>query len=214
MFDLWLEYGLRDLPTALYPGTPEPKMGESPVTLTTTKHQEVWTFIRPNFDGLDSQQKPVLHRRTHADLDLKAMNYPFYRPEPSTTFHSLPILRPSVLYIYGDESNVSSPELRQEKLELTGIGVGGSGGAAEGRVKEELLTGVGHLVPMEAVDDSAQLIARWLGQELRLWRRNEDEWRRLRSQRPARDHIAINEDWLKHIGPPPSRRKPIPAAKL
>ncbi|OLL24569.1 Peroxisomal membrane protein LPX1 [Neolecta irregularis DAH-3] len=42
---LHLKYGLRDLPTATYPD----KKG---VTLTTTKHQEVWTFKKPTPDGI------------------------------------------------------------------------------------------------------------------------------------------------------------------
>src|SRR4051794_17659861 len=40
---LWLKYGIRDLPTAIY----GPSLGQSQtaVTLTTTKHQEVFTFL-------------------------------------------------------------------------------------------------------------------------------------------------------------------------
>lgn len=47
VLDLWLEHGLRALPTLLYPIVTTPCQAEMPVTLTTTKHQEVsWSLGR------------------------------------------------------------------------------------------------------------------------------------------------------------------------
>lgn len=66
------------MPTAVYPG----KNGEE-VTLSTTKHQEVFSFFRPNFQGQLENGEEVIHRETHPDMDLKiGVHYPFYRPEP------------------------------------------------------------------------------------------------------------------------------------
>ncbi|KAF2199048.1 alpha/beta-hydrolase [Delitschia confertaspora ATCC 74209] len=203
VLDRWLSYGLRDLPTKIYPEssaapgpepaavTVEPTLTPSPaqpkeVTLTTTKHQEVMTFLRPNFSRPPGDQEissheytasnPTLNRRTHPDLtpgpDRQA---PFYRGESIQVFHQLPNLRPSVLYIFGRTSFLSLPELIADKMAVTGTGVGGSGGAKEGRVKEVTIEDAGHLIPMEKVEETAENIAGWVGTEMIRYR----EWERL-----------------------------------
>ena len=46
----WVQYGLRETPTELYP--PEASAeGEQRVTLTTPKQQEVYSFLRPLYRG-------------------------------------------------------------------------------------------------------------------------------------------------------------------
>lgn len=216
VLDRWIEYGLRDLPTKLYPTLPgKGSDTASSVTLTTTKHQEVWTFNRPNFDGRDSQGNPVHNRRTHADLDPAApLTYPFYRPEPVTTFHNLQFLRPPVLYIFGELSNISPREWRNKKTELTGISIGGSGGAKEGRVKDITLKGISHLVPMEAPDQTAEAAVNWLERELQRWRKEERDLEVARSQREATWSIKVSEEWIKRIGPPLKERGRSSATKL
>ncbi|KAJ6267258.1 hypothetical protein PSV08DRAFT_380858 [Bipolaris maydis] len=116
----WLQYGLRNLPTAVYPrhiqvaGTEAHVTHEDAsadtVTLTTTKHQE------PTAD----------------------------------------------------------------KVESTGVGIGGSGGAAKGWVAEVTVQGVGHLIPTEAVGETADPSVEWLGNEMAAWREKEiverSEW--------------------------------------
>ncbi|KAJ8066136.1 hypothetical protein OCU04_005227 [Sclerotinia nivalis] len=47
--DKFLKYGVRRIPTALHPISETTKEGA--YTLTTTKHQEVWSFLRPNFEA-------------------------------------------------------------------------------------------------------------------------------------------------------------------
>lgn len=212
VFDRWIQYGLRDLPTAVYPELPSPapagKQDEThtPVTLTTTKHQEVWTFLRPNYKGQDEQGKMVHNRKTHADASYEG-TYPFYRPEVISTLHKLPFVRPSVLYVLGETSNMSLPELRIQKVQNTGIGVGGSGGAREGRVKEVMLKGVGHLVPMEAADESAEVAAEWVGREMERWREEEREWRESRRGRGRRGDVVVDDEWVRRIGGPFERTK-------
>ncbi|MCJ1360420.1 MAG: hypothetical protein MMC33_010425 [Icmadophila ericetorum] len=213
--DLWVEYGLRDLPTKLYPDVPTEGEKGTPVTLTTTKHQEVWTFLRPNFDGQDADGNAVYNRLTHADLNRTAPpTYPFYRPEPSITLNNLQFLRPPVLYIFGGKSNVSTEEWREQKLELTGTGVGGSGGAKEGRVEEVTLPGISHLVPMEAPEQTAEAAATWLGRELQRWRDQEQKLEAARSQREAAWNIKVSEEWIKRVGPPPTQRRKNANTKL
>ncbi|KAJ5022949.1 hypothetical protein J3E73DRAFT_400179 [Bipolaris maydis] len=113
----WLQYGLRNLPTAVYPrhiqvaGTEAHVTHEDAsadtVTLTTTKHQEVFTFLRPTFDA-----------------------------------HAYP-----------------------------GLG---------GWVAEVTVQGVGHLIPTEAVGETADPSVEWLGNEMAAWREKEiverSEW--------------------------------------
>ena len=212
VLDRWIEYGIRALPTRLYPDSSKEGTVDNPVTLTTTKHQEVWTFLRPNFAGRDLEGKPVYNRSSHADLDRAIpATYPFYRPEPTIAFNNLPFLRPSVLYIFGGKSNLAAPEWRKQKLDITGIGTGGSGGAREGRVKEVLFEAVGHLVAMEAVTDTAEATAHWLDQEMRRWRQAEYSYRELRSKRNAADDIMVNEDWIHNLGGrPPARNMDSP----
>ncbi|MCJ1382152.1 hypothetical protein MMC17_005264 [Xylographa soralifera] len=201
----WLQYGLRDTPTAIYPEKPA-QGADIPVTLTTTKHQEVWTFLRPNFQGMDANGNAVLNRRTHPDVDAGSDRsvsgkgiFPFYRPEPASIYLKLPSLRPSVLYIFGGTSYISPPEGRRAKMQTTGVGAGGSRGAKEGRVKEVVLEGIGHLVPMEAVGDTAEESATWLAGELKRWRDDERQWLEARKRRGRDEDLKVGEEWVKWI---------------
>lgn len=122
MFAHWIEYGLRDLPIPLYLDDEISQHGK--VTLTTTKHQEFFAFLRPNFEGYGPDEAP--DRRTRADLNPNLPNtYPFYRADSPQTFFRLPELRPSVLYVFGGKSSISYPKGRLAKMDTTGTGVGG-----------------------------------------------------------------------------------------
>ncbi|CAF9910007.1 hypothetical protein IMSHALPRED_008528 [Imshaugia aleurites] len=210
VLELWIRYGLRSLPTAIYPheqdGCDRSENHDDPVTLTTTKHQEVFTFLRPSFDGLDANGKSVVNRRTHPDLDLRAAErYPFYRPEPAAVFNDLPRLRPSTLYIFGGQSDLSAPDLRKQKMERTGTGVGGSGGAHAERVKEVVFQDVGHLIPMEAVARCAAAAGEWLANDLKRWRGEEAEFKREWEAKDRRAKYTVSEEWKQHIGGDPRR---------
>jgi len=191
VLELWVKYGLRELPTKLYPDkqpspsatgaavTTEPTItpnivenfSEKEVTLTTTKHQEVFTFMRPNLPLLAESVPLAL---THPDIPLEGPRSPFYRAEPTITFFNLPFLRPSVFYIFGEHSDLSSPEFRSDKMAVTGTGVGGSGGANGGRVVEIVIKGTGHLIPMEKVEETGARAAEWIGKEIKRWAANEE----------------------------------------
>jgi pimeloyl-ACP methyl ester carboxylesterase len=186
VLDRWIEHGLRDVPTKLYP---EAKGGQ--VTLTTTKHQEVMTFLRPNFrnkggetenDSADfTLTNRKLNRRTHADLTpYEQPQEPFYRGESTIVFNQLPALKPSVLYIFGGKSFLTDDAIIEEKLAKTGSGVGGSGGRAEGRVDHVMVHDAGHLIPMEKVEESADHVGKWIGKEMVRYRdweeKTQAEW--------------------------------------
>lgn len=210
VLDLWLEHGLRNLPTAIYPTAPQSQDPETtnahdgPVTLATTKHQEVFMFLRPNFAGKDEHGNLVINRRTHPDLDPNTTEtYPFYTSAPSAVFHNLPHLRPSTLFLFGGNSEMSPPDLRRQKIATTGTGVDGSGGFEEGKVKEVVLEGVGHLVPMIAPEKSAVAAAGFLAGELGRWRGEEEEWRGRWEVRGMGERMMVDGEWLRNLGGDP-----------
>ncbi|KLJ09568.1 hypothetical protein EMPG_15011 [Blastomyces silverae] len=206
VLDRWIQYGLRDLPTAIYPLPPTPPSSQTtetakPVTLTTTRHQEVFTFTRPSYNPPNTKM-PVT-RLTHPDLFPGMTSaYPLYRPEIVITFSRLPNLRPSVLYVFADKSDMGRPQLCQDKLSNTGIGVGGSGGVAEGRVTSVMLRDVGHLIPMEAVGETADHAAGWIGKEMERWRRGEEELRKGWEEMSGVEKATIDEEWKRHVKQP------------
>ncbi|KAH4252991.1 hypothetical protein HBH70_197600 [Parastagonospora nodorum] len=186
VLDRWIQFGLRDVPTKLFPDAKAPE-----VTLTTTKHQEVMTFLRPNFAAQPGDtdvssaeftlSNPKVNRRTHTDITPDAdPQAPFYRGESTIVYNQLPSIRPSVFYIFGELSFLTDDAIIEEKMRLTGSGVGGSGGRAEGRVDNVTVMGAGHLIPMEKVEESAEHIGKWIKKDLaRFWdweRKTEEEW--------------------------------------
>ncbi len=204
VFDKWIEYGLRELPTLQHPdGTPPA------VTLTTSVSSEVRTFLRPNYEGYGATHpEKKIDRRTHADIDPKLDNtYPFYRSESPRTLARLPELRPSVLYIFGETSEVSGEEFNEVKLAATGVGVGGSGGRAEGRVKGITLPGVGHLIAMEASERAAEETAKWIESELVRWREEEEEWEREWRGKSLQEKQGLDDKWREAMGGDPRAKK-------
>lgn len=212
VMERWLRYGLRDLPTAVYPRHTKVSRGEDrvadpdpfakAVTLTTTKHQEVFTFLRPTFDA---HAYANLGAQLGGSTDVPYAEYtpeaalpdqPFERAESVITFHMLPFVRPSVLYVFGSESHCTSCEPTADKVETTGVGIGGSGGASRGQVAEVTVEGVGHLIPMEAVAKTAELSAKWLKKEMSTWRERETVERSEWAYIPDEQKRTISDNYL------------------
>ncbi|KAF7594572.1 hypothetical protein BBP40_008839 [Aspergillus hancockii] len=199
----YVEYGLRDLPTEIYPERAE--FGPKAMALTTTKAQEVFTFLRPTYEGGRVDVVPgEWQREMHPD-DLEE-NYPFYRPEPAHIFRRLDELKPSVLYVFGETSELSSPASRQAKVNITGTGVGGNGGTSRGRVKEVTLP-TGHLVPMERVMDCANAIAAFSDAELSRWDIQRQQYLEKWHSKPRSTKITIDDEWKQNIGTLPKKPK-------
>jgi hypothetical protein len=202
-----IEYGLRNLPTAIYPQTII-QGDQTPVTLSTTKHQEVFTFLRPNYEGSGHNGRPVDRKRqpdVHPGLETI---YPFYRPEIPRVYFLLSEVRPSVLYVFGELSYMSSPDAIEAKLNQTGVGIGGSGGIKDGKVKGVTLKNVGHLVAMEAVKECADAAAEWISSEIRSWKAEEEEHRKKWMRRTLVEKQTVDEEWKKWIGGDPRKAKP------
>ena len=196
VFDRWCEFGIRETPSAIYPSE------NGKATLSTTKHQEVFTFLRPSWDGVSPDGTTIVRRDLVPDMNLnQPMRYPMYRPEPIATLRRLCELRPSVLYIFGETSDQSHPAAIKQKMDITGIGPGGSGGVKEGRVKEVTLKEIGHLVPMEATEQCADAAASWFGQEVKRFEAEKkayEEWTR----KSLTEKQTVSEEWKKHVGGP------------
>jgi pimeloyl-ACP methyl ester carboxylesterase len=216
VLDLWVKYGLRELPTKLYPDAVVPTLpydsSAKEVTLTTTKHQEVFTFLRPAsveyFGPTDGMTEPEIAK-------LKEILYPdmeenwqgkFYRPEPIRTFENLKFVRPSVLYVFGETSPLSATDSRTSKLSTTGVGIGGSGGAKKGRVRDVIIKDTGHLIPMEKVSDTAKTCSDWIASEMEIWTRREQLLKRLWDATPDRQKFTL-ERRIEMFGPPIQRKK-------
>ncbi|KAI3335560.1 Alpha/beta hydrolase family-domain-containing protein [Ustulina deusta] len=220
----WNEHALRDLPTPLFPD-PQPPSSSGPppstpgATLRTTKHQEVFTFFRPLYPHITST--PSASSPTFTVSKSGAPDYepppasalapgeepfPFYRSEGGVVLTSLPAVRPSALFVHGGASDISSPDMRALRVSTCGVGLGGSGGAAAGRVAEVVLQGKGHLFPMEVPDETASHVAPWLGAEVARWRREQaeyDAWTRL----PMRDKSTLSPDFVDKVGRPEKKKK-------
>jgi pimeloyl-ACP methyl ester carboxylesterase len=190
VLDLWVKYGLRELPTKLYPDLRSENQKE--VTLTTTRYQEVATFLRPTRKTSPPTELDV--KATHPDFDpaqMGGLDAPFYRSEAMEVYRNLASLRPSVFYIFGETSDLSTPDGMKAKMEITGTGLGGSGGARAGRVAEILMKGTGHLIPMEKVEETGRVATEWLGKELARWRKNEEILNREWAQVPEKEKYTI-----------------------
>lgn len=84
-------------------------------------------------------------------------------------------------------------------MEITGTGVGGSGGVKAGAV-EELVLPAGHLVPMELAKESAQATGDFIHSRLSQWearlKRYQDAWRAVAQE----ERVQVDKQWEKHLG--------------
>ena len=157
--------------------------------------------MRKNLDNRDPTGRITIDRSTHADLDPLVASTLFYRPEPRSTWYRLPELLPSVLFLTGGATTLRLDEIR-EGIKITGTGVGGSGGLAEGRVKEKTFPNRGHLFPMEIVNETAQECAKWLGGEVRRWHEAEMSWKKSQESKNEDDNLRTSERYKSVVKPP------------
>ncbi|KAF1984194.1 alpha/beta-hydrolase [Aulographum hederae CBS 113979] len=193
-----------------------------PVTLATTKHQEVFSYLRPNFKGIRvvSETSPETlvpaGRTTIPEIEATKLDgldrseipdlvgppdatVPFYRAEPVIAYLALPHIRPSVFYVFGEKSPLSAPELRRSKLERTGTGVGGSGGAKAGRVADVEIARGTHFVPLERVAECAAAVFGWLGGESSRWKIDEERLVAAWEAKSAREKATVTPEWVDKI---------------
>lgn len=188
------------------------------VALTTTKHMECFTYYRRVNQGplLNDAGARAFVRAKAPDALVYAEIHPafgWYQPAPPQTAARLGELRPGVLYIVGADSTVCSPVSNAELMALTGYGWGGSGGAREGRVRQVVVDGAGHLVAMEKPGVVAARAAGFIAEEMSRWRAEEEEHRREWVDGVADgDKVVMSAEFLEAVRSASGRRKD--AAKL
>jgi pimeloyl-ACP methyl ester carboxylesterase len=188
---------------------------EKPVTLATTKHQEVFSYLRPNFKGItqNSGSIPGPHERSilksiptpiAEDLDRMQMSdvigppastAPFYRAEPVIAHLALPHIRPPVLYVFGGKSPASTHEKRKTKVESTGVGIGGSGG----RVKEVVIQNGSHMAPMENIGECADAVVPWCGEVVAAWKVTEARMMKEWEGKSVRERSTVSSEWVEKV---------------
>lgn len=203
VLDKYIEYGLRELPTELYPDIPADSGSDTPVTLQTTKSQELFNYIRPIYHDDRMLLSPDDVYRDFHPVDI-IPEATFARHESKWLYRRLPELRPSTLFIFGAKSEVSSAEAIEDKLAITGTAPGGSGGRVKGKVQSAVLD-CGHLVPLEKPAEAAELCATFVHAELERWEADEKDRRQRWEQFSRKQRVEINDLWRKNVGPPPGR---------
>ena len=212
VMDRWIKYGYRDLPTAIHPESWPDNTTNSPVTLSTTKHQELFTYTRPNFNrhrelGLsdeeeDTEETPspphdplhvpdMVNGRTKEDM--------FYRPETIISWRLLPHVRPTVLYIGAETSGMQILGHHAGAVERLGTKWGGSGGKTYAKVAYVVLDKAGHGLPLEKPSATANELGPWIAKEMRRWREDERRMAKRWEGLSGREKATFSDDWKKML---------------
>ncbi|OOQ87870.1 putative toxin biosynthesis protein [Penicillium brasilianum] len=203
--DRYLQFGIRSVPTRLYNKESDPNLPDSAMTLTTTRHQESWSYTIPNLEP----ESAGLDRLLLADWDPKTERpLRFGRPECWSSMRNLPFLRPSVLWVFGGRSYLSPPESQDSKVRSTGTGVGGSGGADQGMVKKVVFENASHTLVFEQVDQSAKVAAEWVQGWLQGWLADEKRLAGYQSKRSDPGMVKASEGSLRATRMPPLSKRP------
>lgn len=201
----FFDYGLRVNPTALQGQSRDKSTSPQAVTLTTSKHQEAWAYAQVNFEpkeaGLDRLLLPDW------DDKLGLPNIAF-RPESFTAMQNLPYIRPGVLYVFGAESPLSSPQLQDQKLARTGVSTGGNGGRAEGKVDKRIIQKSGHLVVMEQPRATANATATWIKKWFEQWLVDKRTIQEYKSKKSDNEMRQVSKAWIEAVKLPANAPRP------
>lgn len=172
--------------------------GGAGVTTSTPRSMDIALLFKPNYRGVGRNGLDAMSADDHfavpdADPDARWL-FPFYRPEPVAMFKLLPNLRPSVCYLFGDKSPSMRPGDRENMINITGIGVGGSGGIRVGRVAERIVVEGTHFISFDkdTMSQTANFAAEWLGNEVHRFvveQQLHSDWRR----KPAQEKIRMDK---------------------
>ena len=136
------------------------------VTLATPKAMEVATMMRadPPIDGYPEESDL---RNRPDDIDT-TMVQGFYRGEVVKMYEGLSCILPSTLLVWASKSLAGSGYAKDTTNRI-GIGYGGNGGVATGRVKSVDILDVGHPLPLEKPGVVAEVVSEWLQHEIVNW---------------------------------------------
>lgn len=211
--DKFLSYGIRSVPTAVYPISAE--VPPSSVTLTTTKAQEAWTYLGFNATPLTREEKEDREfflgkdlSRDHIEGHLNNRDYVTTCPSAVLAFELLPKIRPSVLYVFGERSHINRPPRREDKLEITGTGTGGNGGVAEGRVEAHVIQGASHMMPLEKISETATVLADWLEKLMQGFAHEIQFYREYDSGKSENNQTKLSRKWMEYMRKPAGITRP------
>ena len=191
--DKYLQYGLREVPTPLYDSTRNKDIASAAVTLTTTKHQEAWMYAQTNLEPREAG----LDRLLLPDWDpLIELPHISSRPECLITMRNLPLIRPSVLYVFGEKSHLAPTKEQDKKVSRTGVGTGGSGGAEEGRVEKSVVPKASHLVVFERPNETASAAADWIRRWREGWLADEETMRKYGTKISEDGMLRMSKAWM------------------
>ena len=213
VFRRYLDVGLRATPTDIYPLSHD-NVKPGSVTLTTTKHQEAWSFARPTLTPrlTDPTAEELKREKLLApDIDLDKMR-PFYsyRSEAFMALDDLPTLRPPVFYISAQKSPFSFTKAIEWKMTTTGAGIGGSGGIALGKVEKVMLREARHYAPSEHIGGCAKACVGWLERSLTEWRKEEEILKEAGMGKSYNgERKAMSQAWVEMTGKDFGAKRPI-----
>lgn len=163
VFERVIKYDLRDISSG---------SKESPaVTLTTPKTMELYTILRADPPLSGYPEAPDYRTRTANDVIVPG----FYRGERSNFAENLQYLLTPTLYLWGTLSGYANSEYSNRILQQTGIGLGGSGGFASGKVTEAFVEGAHHPIPLEKPAAAARIVVPWLRKQISIWEGEAEE---------------------------------------
>lgn len=202
VLDRWMLHGYRDLPA----DAQSDASGAQPVTLKSSKYQEVLQYIRPNLSG----HKALSENACQSEPAHDPLFYPdiigppettgvFYRYEPILAWKMLEHVRPPVLYVLGHKGEILSPERRAEMVERTGRGIGGSGGVQAGLVGEKIIKG-SHQLPLEQVTETAGAVGNWIGKSVVRWKVDEARIAEGWERQPLSERLHGMSAWIPQLG--------------
>lgn len=201
VLETYLAHSFRETPTALYPNE------KGSVTLQTTKHNEAFTYTRFN---PTPQGDEAADRLMDPDLvDHPGATSTLHRGEARIAMLALPHLLPSVFWMYGDKSALAPPDLIEYKLQKTGAGIGGSGGAAMDKVAQKVYTGGSHFLPFEKTTEVAGDIATWLAASaLSRFVDEKNFWENYGTRTSKNNMLEVSDEYASTAKKPPGVQRP------
>lgn len=117
----------------------------------------------------------------------------------------LPHVRTPTFFIFAERSNITPPDRRRSFMDIISVGIGGNGGEAAHQSKKHpglaglggkdvSLTGVRHMVPMEAPGAVADECRDWLIQTTPRWTVDEYLYRLQTQGKPAQEQLMVGKD--------------------
>ncbi|KAJ5648007.1 hypothetical protein N7490_004379 [Penicillium lividum] len=199
VLDRWILHAYRNLPSTT-------TQADQPVTLISSKYQEVLQYLRPNplghkaIGGESTPDTPPADYLLYPDIiGPPQTTSVFYRYEPILAWKLIKHVRPPVLFVLGKSSPIFSPATREKLLKRTGVGIGGNGGVKALRVEEKSIKGSHHL-PLENVLETAAAIGPWISKSAQTWKEDEVRIAEGWASQPMSDRLKGMAGWIPTLG--------------